>query len=324
MRKRTALLLAACGTIALGALTGTAVAGDCNGKDHSSSGGGAGAHGNASAPGQQKQDSKAQTAVKAHGSGQAKTHGSGQAKARANGQAKVHGSAKVTVHGRGNSGATVGHHGKAHARVQARVRAGASAGVKPSSATAKNTTAPAGSTQTKLYGNGTTAGQIAMAAGASASTALYGPGNSQPHKVACGSKMIDVHALKGRLSACLAANAAVAGAAGARGSGNGSVSGGVVNGSAGASGNTTVSASAGGNRGAGGSAGVLGAGSTRGAGSQGGSGSPTAAGILGAASSGVRSGTLPFTGFPLWAAVLAGVALLVGGSALRRTGRATA
>jgi hypothetical protein len=76
-----------------------------------------------------------------------------------------------------------------------------STGVKPSSTTEHNTTAAAGSNKTKQYGNGQTAGQIAMKNGASADTKLYGPGNSQPHKVAVCSKngkshQVDVHALK--------------------------------------------------------------------------------------------------------------------------------
>src|SRR6266446_620554 len=74
-------------------------------------------------------------------------------------------------------------------------------GVKPSSTTQHNTTAAAGSSKTKKYGNGQTAGQIAMQNGASADTQLYGPGNSQPHKVAVCPKngkshQVDVHALK--------------------------------------------------------------------------------------------------------------------------------
>ncbi len=95
-----------------------------------------------------------------------------------------------------------------------------SAGVKPSSTTQHNTNAAAGSNQTKLYGNGKTAGQIAMNNGASADTNLYGPGNSQPHKVAVCSKngkthTVDVHALKAHRSASCAAgsNAAVTGSA---------------------------------------------------------------------------------------------------------------
>jgi hypothetical protein len=76
-----------------------------------------------------------------------------------------------------------------------------STGVKPSSTTSHNTTAPAGSNKTKQYGNGQTAGQIAIKNGADPSTPLYGPGNSQPHKVAVCSKngkthYVDVHALK--------------------------------------------------------------------------------------------------------------------------------
>lgn len=104
-------------------------------------------------------------------------------------------------------------HGTAPGQAKAHVNASASvstntAGVKPSSTTnaSKNTNAVAGSTQTKVYGNGHTAGQIAMQNGASATTNLYGPGNSQPHKPVCpGAKpTFDVHALKahGGVSAC--------------------------------------------------------------------------------------------------------------------------
>jgi hypothetical protein len=54
--------------------------------------------------------------------------------------------------------------------------------VKPSNSTQKWTCAPTGTTpdQTKLYGNGKTAGQIATSRGAPADTKLYGPGNSEP------------------------------------------------------------------------------------------------------------------------------------------------
>ena len=55
------------------------------------------------------------------------------------------------------------------------------AGVKPNNSTQHFTCASAGSNQTKLYGNGKTAGGIAMSRGASKDTKLYGPGNSQPH-----------------------------------------------------------------------------------------------------------------------------------------------
>ena len=76
----------------------------------------------------------------------------------------------------------------------------AQAGVKPSSDTAPDTRAAASTDQTKLYGNGKTAGEIAIQNGAAPSTVLHGPGNSQPHKAApcSGGHEVDVHALKGK------------------------------------------------------------------------------------------------------------------------------
>src|SRR3954470_1206609 len=73
-------------------------------------------------------------------------------------------------------------------------------GVKPSNTTAHETHAQAQSKDTKKYGNGQTAGQIAMKNGASGKTVLHGPGNSQPHKAApcSGGHERDVHALKGK------------------------------------------------------------------------------------------------------------------------------
>jgi hypothetical protein len=95
---------------------------------------------------------------------------------------------------------------QAKAQVKAQTKGSASAspstaaGVKASAVTnsQKNTNAAAASNRTKLYGNGKTAGQIAMQNGASGSANLYGPGNSQPHKPVCpGAKpTFDVHALK--------------------------------------------------------------------------------------------------------------------------------
>jgi len=70
-----------------------------------------------------------------------------------------------------------------------------SQGVKPSNSTSHDTHASASSNQTKKYGNGKTAGQIATKAGYGNAT-LHGPGNSQPHKVNCGGHEVDVHALK--------------------------------------------------------------------------------------------------------------------------------
>jgi hypothetical protein len=76
----------------------------------------------------------------------------------------------------------------------------AQSGVKPSNDTAHDTHAAASSDETKLYGNGKTAGQIAQRNGAAPSTVLHGPGNSQPHKASpcAGGHQVDVHALKGK------------------------------------------------------------------------------------------------------------------------------
>lgn len=84
-------------------------------------------------------------------------------------------------------------------------------GVKPSNSTSKNTSCVTGrgaggnttctggskADSSKQYGNGTTASQIATSRGGNGVT-LEGPGNSQPHKVvACGRRhAVDVHAVK--------------------------------------------------------------------------------------------------------------------------------
>ena len=76
----------------------------------------------------------------------------------------------------------------------------AQSGVKPSNDTTHDTHAAASSDETKLYGNGKTAGQIAQRNGAAPNTVLHGPGNSQPHKASpcAGGHEVDVHALKGK------------------------------------------------------------------------------------------------------------------------------
>jgi hypothetical protein len=83
-----------------------------------------------------------------------------------------------------------------------------SQGVKPSNSTKHDTYAQASSDQTKQYGNGKTAGQIATRAGDGNAT-LHGPGNSQPHKTACAGHEVDVHALKSHGSRCGGQEAAV-------------------------------------------------------------------------------------------------------------------
>src|SRR4029450_11057214 len=73
-------------------------------------------------------------------------------------------------------------------------------GMKPANDTAPDTHAPAAAGQTKEYGNGKTAGEIAMQNGAAPTTTVHGPGNSQPHKASPCARghEVDVHALEGK------------------------------------------------------------------------------------------------------------------------------
>jgi hypothetical protein len=189
-----------------------------------------------------------------------------------------------------------------------------STGVKPGPTTAKSTHEQAGSSKTKLYGNGKTAGQIATSRGASKDTVLYGPGNSQPHKVAVckngKTHYVDVHAVKSYSStgACPSSSSAptkqsTAAAQASTPSATPSTSSGAVAGATQTAASTPRS-------------GVLGARATV--------KSHPRAGVLGAtARSGVlgataRSGKLPFTGLPLWIPALAALGLLAAGFGLRR------
>lgn len=147
------------------------------------------------------------TADNPHGTppGQQKANGSATVNASAQTNASTHANAKahakgtvaVTAKGQAKAKASVHAHGAAKQQAQASV----SAGVAPSSVSSKNTLEAATSNKTKLYGNGKTAGQIAVQAGFGGSM-LNGPGNSQPHKTSCGVHSIDVHALKAHSGAC--------------------------------------------------------------------------------------------------------------------------
>jgi hypothetical protein len=209
-------------------------------------------------------------------------------------------------------------------------------GMKPTNATSKNTTcstgggggsgvtcAPSSSNQaatqvgtrdaSKRYGNGATAAQIATTNGAPSGTTIYGPGNSQPHKVqACGKAnghWVDVHAVKQYSGAKCATSTGTQTQMMTTQNGSTSVTGStVVHGKAEAKGLSVASAN-------GGFLGVTA--------SAGKSGNTPAGGVLGALTT-VGSGTLPFTGFPLWVTALLAVALIGAGLTLRRFGRATA
>jgi hypothetical protein len=207
-----------------------------------------------------------------------------------------------------------------------------SAGVKPSNDTDKNTwckTGGSGASTTctrnphgtnppdssKRYGNGQTAAQIATSHGAPAGTDVYGPGNSQPHKV-CGKNghFIDVHAVKSYVGiSCTGSTVtttAATGVAAATGtsvrsstSGTPSTSsahGAAPTGNAGGAGTTATGGVAG--------ASVEPQGATAG----------TPGGVLGAF--GVAGGVLPFTGFPLWLAIVVAIALIAIGWTIQRRG----
>jgi hypothetical protein len=180
-------------------------------------------------------------------------------------------------------------------------------GVKPASDTAHDTNAAASSDETKQYGNGKTAGQIAVQNGAAPSTILHGPGNSQPHKASpcSGGHEVDVHALKGkRRKSCGTQPPAPPHSTPDPGKVGDPAHGPNAGGStpepaAGSPSVPTTSASA--------KPAVI----TKQAGVEPGAGVLSATGASG-------GGTLPFTGFPIWVVVLTALALIVVGLMLRR------
>ena len=195
-----------------------------------------------------------------------------------------------------------------------------------------------------MYGNGKTAGQIAMSRGAPANTMIYGPGNSQPHKVAtCPDKngkvhYKDVHAVKSYASngcgghesstpSCGSTHTCVPPSCGSEvakqttcGSTSTATAGTPANASSNTSSNNaapaaavaaastpaTPSAPAAKAAKPAARSGVLGANVLQ---------SSPRAGVLGATA---RTGSLPFTGMPLWLPALAALALMGVGLGIRR------
>jgi hypothetical protein len=194
------------------------------------------------------------------------------------------------------------------ASATAQVDAGAAQpGVKPANDTAHDTHAAASSAETKQYGNGKTAGQIAVQNGAAPSTILHGPGNSQPHKAApcSGGHEVDVHALKAkRRGACGTQppspphSTPDPGKVGDPGHGP-NTAGNTPASSASSPSVTSTSASA------------KPAVSTKDVRVEAANGVLSATGAIG-------GGTLPFTGFPLWVVALAAIASIAFGLMLRR------
>jgi hypothetical protein len=187
-----------------------------------------------------------------------------------------------------------------------------SEGVKPSNTTEHETHAAASSDKTKEYGNGKTAGQIAIQNGAAPSAILHGPGNSQPHKVApcSGRHEVDVHGLKGKghQKACGTSSPPV-------GPAPGSTPGGHSSSSSDRKPDSGVPAADPGST-------PADPGSSQPAGGVASHSEQGSQGVLAVAAV-VGRGTLPFTGFPLWAVALVALMLLGFGLALLRQAGAT-
>src|SRR5438445_1945150 len=161
----------------------------------------------------------------------------------------------------------------------------------------------------KKYGNGQTAAQIATQNGAAPGTTLSGPGNSQPHKVAtCGHPHgVDVHALKSHANKKKCASSGTSSQSTTQTSSSTlSVTGSTTHtgGTSAAAGVSTLSG------------GVLGVTATK----SGGTGN--VGGVLGALTT-LGQGTLPFTGFPVWFAAVVAFCVILLGVALRRAARET-
>ena len=273
-----------------------------------------------------KQHSHAKASVKHHSHAAVKTHvrAGGKAKVAVRGNARGHAAAKTTGHMRVHT--KVKSHTAAHGRVHVTAGVGVGASSSNRHGSKKHTAAAlATSNATKLYGNGKTAGQIAIQAGFGAAL-LFGPGNSQPHKILCGRHMVDVHALKAHAGNCqalvvtpeLAAALGLSPAASIKSSVAALVAAGlpvtampatVTQQAAvkGAAHGAPAKPSATG-------AGVLGVGQTL-------AGAAAAPAPVHAQN---RSGTLPFTGLGLWLPVALGIVLIAGGLGLRRKANALA
>jgi hypothetical protein len=204
------------------------------------------------------------------------------------------------------------------------------AGVKPSSTTSHwtKTTVGASPDVSKRYGNGHTAAQIAKSRGAGPDVTLVGPGNSQPHKVVPCDKehAVDVHAVKSYDTTCTSViqqAAAPAPAAPAPATPAPEAPAPATPAPAAPAPATPApeapatpapQPAAAPVAAATPTGGVLGAQATL--------ATPKAktaptSGVLGAAAN-VAGASLPFTGFPLWIAVLVAIVLVAGGLVLRR------
>ena len=242
MTKRAPILGAVVLTIVLTAFTGSALAGNGNGN-------GAGNGGNseatpaaqpaspspgnsANAPGQANKSTTTTASTTAGATTSPAVTSSTGGGGKSSGHAAKSGStAKASSSHVAKSGSTAKTSSTTSSKGSASQNAGPQAGMKPTNATSKRTfcaTGGSGSSATcapsagnaagiasgksdvsKRYGNGNTAAKIAVSRGAPAGTKIYGPGNSQPHKVeTCpgSGHWVDVHAVKSYSTAACTAS----------------------------------------------------------------------------------------------------------------------
>jgi len=169
----------------------------------------------------------------------------------------------------------------------------------------------------KHYGNGKTAAQIAASRNVPAGSNIYGPGNSQPHKVTCpgSTKGPDVHAFKSGKHSCATVSSSTSSASVKQSSAtqsNSSSTASVSNNTTAVTNNTTAVTS---NT----TAGTTSTGGVKAATTTLAKAKPKKAGhggVLGTTAR-IRGGRLPFTGFPTWLAALLGIGMVLGGATLR-------
>ena len=178
----------------------------------------------------------------------------------------------------------------------------------------------------KHYGTNKTAAQIAASKGVPAGSTIYGPGNSQPHKVTCpgGTKGPDVHAYKaGVKHSCPTVSSTSSSTSNTQNTQSSHTSSSTSNNtssstsnntSSSTSNNTSVTNTAGTTN----TAGITSAGGVKGTTTTLGKPKARAAhgGVLGTTAK-IRGGRLPFTGFSTWIAALLGIGMILGGAALR-------
>jgi hypothetical protein len=348
MTKRNTAIISACLTVLMIGFTGSAFAGNGNGNGNGNDGGVPVANGasaasadgapgkSASAPGQLKNEAPADAGA----SGNAASSHGGDASAPPAGPTTT-GLAGATA----TASSSTDHSPSHTSQTNPSQNTAGTPGMKPANNTAKSTTCAVSgasggvsckptsaneaatslskSDVSKKYGNGTTAAEIVHARGGNG-VSLYGPGNSQPHKVsACGGgkHQVDVHAVK-RYDAKGCTHVMAPPPSGNPGT--------VLTGGTRASGGTASTDGTPLTRGTLGSKPAhdpSGRALSSGNGAQGRRHTTTSAkpstsfgSVLGdvKAAPTLAGATLPFTGFPAWIAALAGLALIAAGVALRR------